>query len=590
MNLTQELIEHYYRTRLDGNKIHHSKGFEWRSQCAIHGGDNPNSMLIDTSDGHFVCFACKTKGKNVIAFEQEMLKREMGVVPEFGIVQESVSKILGMPLLERIHHEEPKTIKGGWDRSKAQARYIYTDELGEEQFSVWRFRYADGRKATPPDFPCRCKGSDACENECEKGRCWGARGVRRVLYRLPDVIQSSLVFVVEGERNADDLSRAISSHIKNTGGFKLGALILDRVAVTTNSGGALAWKKEYGYGKFFHGKVVVKLGDNDGAGRQHDEDACSDIGESALQLFKLELPVGEGEDISDFLVKNDISDFIKLLSNRVPYKLLEKVIPTVKEDSLSERVLLVRPSDLTGPRENGGNWIVPGFIERGTRGLVVAPPKTGKSLLFLDLALCIGTGQSFLCMPRSVYPVKVAIISREDGPVMVKRRLSQLAAGHGLSAMDVDRNILVNTIEQSSRFRIDNQKDLEEMAKWLKMSGVEFTVIDVLNKIHAQEENSSTDMTRVMSKFDELAHMSGSQVCVIHHTNKIGGVKGSTSIEGWADYVFRLEADKEDESIKTLFVKTKSTGQISPRSMKYIQNEEQTISRISLIQNERSYK
>jgi len=584
LNLTQDLIEHYYRTRLDGHKIHHSKGFDWRSQCAIHGGDNPNSLKVDTSTGQFKCFACGAGGKNLFAFEQEMLKRERGVVPEFGIVKESISAILGTPLLERIHPEVPAQAKGGWDRSKAQARYLYADELGEEQFSVWRFRYNDGRKVTPPDFPCRCKGSDACENLCQNGRCWGAMGVRRVLYRLADVIQSSLVFVVEGERNADDLSRALAQHIKNAGGFKFGALILDRVAVTTNSGGALAWKKEFGYGKFFQGKVVIKLGDNDGPGRQHDEDACTDIASYALKLFKLALPVAEGQDISDYLAGHEFSEFIKLLPGCIPWTLPQPKFSIVNGNELAERTLLVRPSELRGHLENGGNWIVPGFIERDTRGLVVAPPKTGKSLLFLELALCISTGQSFLCMGRPISPVRVAIISREDGPVMVKRRLNQLAAGHGLQESDIDRNIFVNTIEQSSRFRIDNQKDLDEMAKWLKMSSIEFTVIDVLNKIHSREENSSTDMTPVMGKFDELAQQSGSQICVIHHTNKAGGVKGSTSIEAWADYVFRLEADTSDESIKTLFVKTKSTGQIMPRSMKYTQNQEQTISRINLIE------
>jgi len=49
-----------------------------------------------------------------------------------------------------------------------------------------------------------------------------------------------------------------------------------------------------------------------------------------------------------------------------------------------------------------------------------------------------------------------------------KRRLTQLAAGRGLSLEDVNANILVNTVKQSSSFHIDSQKELEEMAEWLK--------------------------------------------------------------------------------------------------------------------------
>jgi len=83
-------------------------------------------------------------------------------------------------------------------------------------------------------------------------------------------------------------------------GLPLGAMTLDRVAVTTNPGGATAWKREYGYGRYFTGKVVIKLGDNDGPGKLHDRDSCADIATHPLKTFTLELPVSEGEDVSDF--------------------------------------------------------------------------------------------------------------------------------------------------------------------------------------------------------------------------------------------------------------------------------------------------
>jgi RecA-family ATPase len=167
---------------------------------------------------------------------------------------------------------------------------------------------------------------------------------------------------------------------------------------------------------------------------------------------------------------------------------------------------------------------------------------------------------------------------------MVYRRLKQLAAGHGIDPREIDRNLLVNTIEQSDRFKIDHPEDIAEMADWLKMMGIEFCVIDVLNRLHDQQENSSDDMTKVMQRFDELAARSGAQICVIHHTNKAGGVKGSTSIEGWADYIVRLEQNLDDDAVKTLYLKTKSTGSAVPRTIRYYQSEDQSISRIQLVQ------
>jgi hypothetical protein len=158
---------------------------------------------------------------------------------------------------------------------------------------------------------------------------------------------------------------------------------------------------------------------NDGPGRKHNQDACADIAPHALKTFTLDLPVGEGEDISDFLTKQTIEDLLKLLPNRKEWNTPKRKDPTIAE-TLEPRTLLVKPSQLAaGDTSIGGDWLVEGLIERGTRGLVVAPPKTGKSLLFLEMVLCLSTRQSFLGAKPYHRAVKCAVISREDGPRMV---------------------------------------------------------------------------------------------------------------------------------------------------------------------------
>ena len=124
-----------------------------------------------------------------------------------------------------------------------------------------------------------------------------------------------------------------------------------------------------------------------------------------------------------------------------------------------------------------GWWI--GLIARGTRGLVVADPKVGKSLLFLDLVICLATNQSFLGAKPYGRPVRCAVISREDGPDLLYFRLKALGLGRELSWPQIDPYISVNTWEQTSRFHIDNEDDVIEMAEWLKAENIEFTVIDV---------------------------------------------------------------------------------------------------------------
>lgn len=587
MSITPEQIESYFLQRLDPYAIRHSKGTEYRSRCPFHGGNNGSALAVDLEDGKYFCFACNAKGKGPITFEQSMSEAEGGVNLPFEMAHEKVEQIIGTPFVKRVYKEPlAQGKKKGWNRKQARDRYVYTDEVGKELLSVWRFVDRDGNKVTPPDYPCSCSPDNQCDT-CEQTdlgrRVWGSKGVRRTLYRLPDVMQSLIVFVVEGEKNVNDLSRALGTYLKKVRGFTLSALTVDRIGVTTNPGGAMAWKREFGFGKYFLGKVVIKLGDNDAQGRKHDEDVCADVAQYASRVFRLPLPVGEGEDISDYLETHTVEQFFAhMYKNLQPWETPEPKTILVKHD-LAPRTLLVKPSALARNDHEGGDWLVDRLIPRTGRGLVIAPPKTGKSFFFLDLALALGTNGKVLNLPPLGRPVRVAIVSREDGPQLVSERLRALAMGRGLEWFDVDRNIRVNTVEQSQTFRIDNDHDLKEMAEWLKAEQIEFCVLDVLNKLHSGEENSANDMTKVMGRFDELSRLSGAHICVIHHTNKGGGARGSSSIEGWADYIFRIESDTQEETLKTLYVRTKASSNPQPRHMKYWQSPDLKQSGISMV-------
>ena len=73
------------------------------------------------------------------------------------------------------------------------------------------------------------------------------KGVRKVLYRLPEVIKAEKVFIVEGEKDVHTLEG-------------LGLI------ATTCAGGSNSWKEEYNI--YFKDKEVIIIPDNDDAGRQ----------------------------------------------------------------------------------------------------------------------------------------------------------------------------------------------------------------------------------------------------------------------------------------------------------------------------------
>ena len=408
--------EQYYRICLDGAGFHHVKGNEYRSRCILHDGDNSSSFWLNLATGAFCCFSCGVKGGSIFAFQQELLRRESasGQAPEYGTVIQSIREVLGTPFAERVYPEDigqSKSSGKGWDRKQAQDSYPYTDESGQELYTVWRFVDAKGNKITPPDHPCPCaRDSKAkCEPGCSGGRVWGIKKLRHVPYRLLDVLQSLLVFIVEGEKDANNLSRALAFYISKHGGFRLGKLILDRVAVTTNVSGADGWKSEYEYAKYFTGKIVIKLGDNNTAGRKHNEAVCRDVCRHAAQLFTLDLPVGEDEDISDYLRQHTVEDLIKLLG------LDRKLYAVPSTPAIGPEVICLADVEaLPVP------WLWRPYLAFSMLAMLSGDPSAGKTFIALAIAASLSNG--FVPVSGEVCePVNTLYLSHENAAEYVIR-------------------------------------------------------------------------------------------------------------------------------------------------------------------------
>jgi hypothetical protein len=152
---------------------------------------------------------------------------------------------------------------------KIVAVYPYVDESGKLLFEVVRF--------DPKDFVQRRPDGNG-------GWVWNLNGVRRVLYRLPDVLKAvqsgRIIFIVEGEKDADAL-----------GGLGLVA--------TTNPHGAGKWREEYS--QALKGAHVAIIPDRDDAGRRHAESVARSLWGKAKTIKVVELSGDGVKDVSDWL-------------------------------------------------------------------------------------------------------------------------------------------------------------------------------------------------------------------------------------------------------------------------------------------------
>ena len=175
----------------------------------------------------------------------------------------------------------------GWEPpvqpKRISAVYGYVDEQGVALYEVVRYDPKDFRQRQP-------------------GGTWGIGNIRRVLFRLPAVIEAvandQIVYICEGEK--DVLA------VEATG-----------ATATCNPGGAGKWKADYD--QFFAGAQVVIISDDDEPGYRHTRDVIRHL-EPVAASVKAVLPVDGAKDIAQHLGMGRTLDDVRPFDEPEPAK------------------------------------------------------------------------------------------------------------------------------------------------------------------------------------------------------------------------------------------------------------------------------
>jgi hypothetical protein len=222
--------------------------------CRFHqdgSGNPPHRPNLHVSEKGYICFACGVKGS------LSQLAQHVGI---------------DIPQAEDL---------------KA---YDYRNEEGRLLFQVVRYRGKRYRQRRP---------------DGQSGWIWNLRGIRRVLYRLPEMLSrpNNPVFIVEGEKDADRLA-------------SLGLL------ATTNPGGAGKWRNSYS--EHLSGRDAIIIPDHDNVGRRHANEVANNLLGKAASVKILELPgLNEKGDVSDWIAAgHTIEDLNKITDETAPVRSL----------------------------------------------------------------------------------------------------------------------------------------------------------------------------------------------------------------------------------------------------------------------------
>jgi len=410
---------------------------EWHSKCScpLHVGDSDPSFYF--TDEAFNCFGCGAKGD---VFELYMRLHNT----DFVTSTQQLAAIANVKPL-------------------SNTNYNYYDESGELVC----------RKVRKPN-------KDFYWERYENGQWqWGLAGMKPPLYKLSDLINNpgETVFIVEGEKDVHTVS---------------GSLNLLATTVGVNS-----WVNDYT--KYFEGRKVVILPDNDVPGKNKANQAATILhNEQIAQEIKLvNLPgLKEGEDITDWVAKGGTkAELIQLVSKTQPF---EPKRPTQVGWQLLE-FAENRPPDIE---------LIKNVCWGGESTLFFAREKKGKTTFMISAVVdSLKKGHKVLWVACSGESSIYDVVQRIDdlGFDVFQEGNKELFYGNA------------ERYEQFNNFLLDVEHFRPDII-----------VVDSLTSAALEfgettpESNDDTGWANYMGKYSDLVRNTTTGLVLIHHTTKEG--------------------------------------------------------------------
>lgn len=224
-------------------------------------------------------------------------------------------------------------------------------------------------------------------------------------------------------------------------------------------------------------------------------------------------------------------------SYRISQGSIKSLLTAIKTQTETTRTSCLSLSELFNAESTAINWLVPGLLPKGETVLLLAPPKCGKTLMSIDLAYCLATGEDYFLNSNEfkTSPGKVLLISVDESTQSTKAKL------FNRGFRDDDRNVKVML-----NWSINQTKALEEILEDFRP---DLVIVDSLKRINhgsSISENSAEFADNIYT-LKELFNRYGASGILVHHSSKdkdqegVYRSRGSSAIAGAVWGVWQLD-------------------------------------------------
>jgi replicative DNA helicase len=226
------------------------------------------------------------------------------------------------------------------------------------------------------------------------------------------------------------------------------------------------------------------------------------------------------------------------------------------------------PEFVRGTGRSQYEWVIPGMLERQERLFVVAPVKSGKSVLSRQVCLALALGKHPFWMDQAIDPMRTLLIDLENPTGIARRSLDRQQDYLGHLADESDAAWIWH---RPSGIHLGDPADALALERAIDTTGADLVAICPLYKTFTSTSAQSWEYQAnvVGDVLDRLREKYGCAFWIEHHSPKddARGLVGSSRWERWYDH--KIVLVPEDPTLppphaKLLVEATMREGRLCP--------------------------
>lgn len=175
-------------------------------------------------------------------------------------------------------------------------------------------------------------------------------------------------------------------------------------------------------------------------------------------------------------------------------------------------------------------WLIKSVWAKAAVGIIGGAPKCCKSWFGLDMAVSVASGTP--CLDRFAVEDNgpVLVFLAEDAICTVRSRIDAICNHRRIDIRGLDLYVIT-----AASLRLDLQEDQNRLKSTLDDLRPRLLVLDPLVRMHRLDENSASDISRLLGFLRELQRAYDCAIVLVHHASKKHHAQPGQALRGSSD-------------------------------------------------------